>query len=127
MRYPSEMAITYFDPRGTDAFYRGALTYNGFTFGAAGSRHQTVMPSVGLAGHDASLRYGAMATWIPRDQGGRATDYRVGVLALPSPWLVVGAVADHANQDRLAAGRLQRRYTAGVGVRPLAAPPVKKG
>src|SRR5207247_2245510 len=51
----------------------------------------------------------------------------VGVLTLPSPWLAIGAVADHANQAHLAAGTLKRRYTVGVGLRPLAMAHAKSG
>jgi hypothetical protein len=118
--YPSEFALTLFDPRGSKQLYRGALAYNGFTFAAAGARDQTVMPGIGIATQNGATRLGAMATWIPRDQGGRDTDYRVGLLTSPSPALTLGAVANHLNRAELSTGRLEREYTVGAALKPLA-------
>jgi protease IV len=119
LRYPGELllALTDFEPTGR--LYRAVYARSGGGLGyrkLEGGSRDYVMAFNG--GQD-RLRIGTSITWL-RGGGGRATDYRLGMLSRPAPWLSLGATADHLFQPHFLGDRLGRAYTLGVGLRPLA-------
>ncbi len=121
IRYPSELLLAWSALEPSGRLYRGAYANGGaglaVSFPEDGPRAWTLA----AGGGPDRLRAGMAVTRL-REKGGdgRATDYKVGLLSRPAPWLSVGAAADHLFQTRFLGGLLGREYTVGVGLRPLA-------
>jgi len=121
LHYPSELLLAFTDLEPAGRTYRGALASGGaglaVSFPEQGPRAWTL----GFAGGEARLRGGLAITRL-RERGGegRATDYKLGLLSRPVPWLSIGAVGDHLFQTRFLDERLGREYSLGLGLRPLA-------
>jgi len=126
IRYPSEFATSWRDFGNGRTFYQGALAWPGG--GIAGSHLDDDGERYTLAasgGRD-PLRIGTtmhLLRGLSSDR--RATDWSAGALSRPVPWLSLGAVADHVTRPAFAGGRLEREYTLGIGLRPLALAPVR--
>jgi protease-4 len=121
LHYPGELllALTDFEPSGR--LYRGAYAQGGVGVAASIPRDGTRAFTLGMRGGDDRLRMGLAITRLREDGGGgRATDYKMGALSRPAPWLSLGAVADHLFQPGFLGERLGRVYTAGIGLRPIA-------
>ena len=120
VRYPQELAFTMMQLRDGHAVYRGALAASRFTLGMSGAEKSRSSFSLGVANGGERMRVGAVLQMTPRDGGGRLRDVRVGALSRPSPWLSLGGVLDHAFAPTFDGSRLDREWTAGVGIRPFA-------
>ena len=120
LRYPAELLIALTDLEPTGRLYRGAWTRRGV--GLAGSTLTDGPRSWTLAfgGGQDRLRMGTSVTRLREPGGTRATDYTIGVLSRPVPWLSLGAVGEHLTQPSFTGARLGRNYTIGLGLRPLA-------
>jgi protease IV len=121
LRYPAELlvALTNLEPSGR--LYRGAYSHGGAGLAVSFPNNGPRGWTLGFAGGEDRMRAGLSVTRL-RERGGdgRATDYMMGLLSRPVPWLSVGAVADHLFQSRFLGELLGREYTVGIGVRPLA-------
>lgn len=99
---------------------RAAFSAGGF--GLAGTHLQDAETEIrmGLAGGDV-MRIGTTINWL-RSSGNRsrATDWSVGMLLRPGPPVSIGAVVDHLAQPRFMGSALNREYTLGLALRPLA-------
>ncbi len=120
VRYPSELSLAYVDDPFGRARLAGAAEAHGFRFALAGSEHDPLAWSLGLAGGGEGLRQGIAATFLPAAGGGHAADWRYGLLSRPAPWASLGAVADHLGQPSVGSARLDRTYDVALGLRPLA-------
>jgi len=121
LRYPAELlvALTNLEPAGR--LYRGAYSHGGAGLAVSFPQYGPREWTLGFAGGQDRLRTGLSVSRLREHGGdGRATDYKMGLLSRPMPWLSVGAVADHLFQTRFLGELLGREYTVGVGVRPLA-------
>jgi protease-4 len=120
LRYPAELLFALTDLEPTGRLYRGAWTRGGV--GLAGSTLKDGPHSWTLAfgGGQDRLRLGTSATRLREPGGTRATDYTLGLLSRPAPWISLGAVAEHLTQPSFLGARLGRTYAAGLGLRPLA-------
>lgn len=121
IRYPDELLLARTDREGEERAWLGALSHEGAGFAVRGEAGRARAWTLGLRGRGAS-RMGLSVTWL-RGADVRATDYALGLLARPMPWLSWGAVADHLTRPRVAGAPLDRAYTLGIGVRPLALAP----
>jgi protease-4 len=120
VRYPSEFALSMLDARvGKDA-YRGAFGKSGLVLSLSGAEDRPLTFGAGLAGGSDAMRFGAATHWLAQRGGGRVAEHRIGVLSRPTPWLSLGAVAEHLGRPRLSGARLEREYTLGLAVRPFA-------
>lgn len=121
LRYPSELllALSLFEPSGR--LYRGAFSNGGAGLAAEAGDDGLRSWTFGYAGGQDRLRAGFAVTRLREPDGdSRATDYKMGLLSRPMPWLSIGAVANHLFQPRFVGDVLGREYTVGIGVRPLA-------
>jgi protease-4 len=121
LHYPGELllALTDFEPNGR--LYRAAYAHGGVGVAASIPRDGTRAWTFGMRGGDDRLRMGLAFTRLREDGGdGRATDYKMGMLSRPVPWLSIGGLADHLFQPSYLGERLGRVYTAGIGIRPIA-------
>ena len=123
-RYPSELLLAWTQAEFGPDLYRGVAS--GRAGGLAVSHVEDGPSAVTLAGATSGrrLRLGASLSWL----GGaaddrRATDLTLGLLARPSPWLSFGATAAHLGEPRFDGSRLDRAWTLGLGLRPLALSP----
>lgn len=66
------------------------------------------------------LRLGWTPYWLETPGGPAAFDNRLGLLSRPTPWLSLGATADHLAEPHFGGERLSRTWTMGLGLRPLA-------
>jgi protease-4 len=62
----------------------------------------------------------ALRHLVSERTGDHATDWTLGLLARPNPWLSLGGTLEHPSQPRWDGARMGRVYTAGLGLRPLA-------
>ena len=122
VRYPSELALTTLVPREGAELYRAACTSGGFSFSATGAERRRTAFELGLAGGAEAMRIGFATSWLP-ERDGHSADHRAGILSRPAPWISIGAVADHLGAPRIGGMRLERAYTLGIGLRPLAVSP----
>jgi protease IV len=121
LRYPSELLLSVadLDPGTTRA--AGLGNAGGFGLGFVNEKDGLTSILTGLAGGDEDLRAGLTYTWLrSQPTGDRAGDLRLGTLTRPTPWLSLGATADHVAQPSLDGVLLRRDYTLGLGLRPLA-------
>jgi protease IV len=119
-RYHSEFAFTFRDLADGRSLYRSAIVTGPLTIAGSGAEHARVLFGLAIAGGDERTRWGLASNWIPRARGGRDLDHTLGMLTRPLPWFSLGAVADHLGRPRIDGVRVDREYTVGVGMRPLA-------
>jgi protease-4 len=102
------------------AFF-GAFNLQGLGFTLDAEDDGVSSWSLSLAGGPEPLRWGTAYRWL-RDpvNGGHVDDWNFGVLSRPVPWLSLGGVMDHAAEPYLVETKLERAYTLGAGLRPLA-------
>src|SRR5262245_58749282 len=119
LRYPSEvlLALTNLEPSGR--LYRAVYAHSGAGLAVRALRDGPRAYTLGFNGGQDRMRIGTTISWL-RGSGSHATDYRLGLLSRPTPWLSLGATADHLFQPRFLGERLDRAYTLGLGLRPLA-------
>ncbi len=122
LRYPTEFVFSW-----TREHPRGQINDALFTaggFGLHATRIKDLMQAYGFSlagGNSERLRVGLNTTWLSSGlQHEIGTDWKLGALSRPEPWLSVGATLDHLFQPEFQARRLARAYTLGIGVRPLA-------
>ncbi len=98
--------------------------YSAGGFGLHATRIKDLMQAYGFTiagGNPERLRVGFNTTWLSSGLSHEiGTDYRLGALSRPLPWLSMGAALDHLFQPEFQTRRLARAYTLGVGLRPLA-------
>jgi protease-4 len=119
IRYPGELLLAWRRLENDVDGYLGAVHFGGFGLSGAHEEHGPSAVQVGLAGGENALRLGFTSTWRRGARGDRVTDFAVGSLARPSPWLSLGLRADHLAEPRFESVRLRREYAVGVGLRPL--------
>ncbi|HYM79872.1 MAG TPA: S49 family peptidase [Candidatus Limnocylindria bacterium] len=120
-RYPSELILSWTELEPTGTIARALASFQGFGFGFQHQNDNATSVHLGLAGGDDRLRLGATTTWTrSAPTGDRALDLSLGALSRPTPWLSLGAVAEHVAEPSLDGERLDRTYAFGVGLRPLA-------
>lgn len=120
LRYPADVALSLRDPDGGDNVWRGTMAKEGFTFGVTAGKNRRTGFDSGFAGGRPSFRVGGSFARIPKPGGGRYSDYRVGVISRPQPWLSLGGVLEHPFEPDESGVEQERRYTVGVALRPLA-------
>jgi protease-4 len=120
IRYPSEIGLTWLDPKSGENAIRGSLQMKGFRMSAGGTQDQTTILGLAFAGGQDGFRVGLASEWIPKNNGGRTADHRLGALSRPSPYFSLGGVVEHLTAPELNGVRLHREYTVGIGIRPLA-------
>ncbi len=121
LRYPGDLLLALTNLEPTGRLYRGAYSHGGAGFAIRVPRDGPRAFALGFGGGQDRMRIGTSVTWLREGGGGgRATDYTLGLLSRPAPWLSLGAVADHLFQPQFLGVRLARAYTAGIGLRPLA-------
>jgi protease-4 len=121
LRYPTDLLLAYSSLEPSGRLYRGAYSHGGAGVAVNFPEDGPRAWGLGFAGGQDRLRAGLSVTWLREKGGGsRATDYKMGLLSRPAPWLSVGATADHLFQPRFMGTLLGREYSAGVGLRPFA-------
>lgn len=122
VRYPWEVLAGYrrLDPH--HEWNTTLLTSGGAGFFALRTRDSSQTYGVaGGFGSDA-MRMGMSAYRLVSNQPmrERTTDYAIGLLSRPAPWLSLGGKVDHLFEPKFRGERRQRWYDLGVGLRPLA-------
>lgn len=122
LRYPSEFIFSWTrgDPEGeVDHVLASA---RGLGLSAARVKDQMQAYGFSLAGGNSEkLRFGFSPRWLVSGLAHEVTtDYRLGALSRPTPWLSIGATLDHLFQPEFEGDHLRRAYTIGLGLRPLA-------
>ncbi len=120
-RYPKEFSFSLRRPESGGDVYRTAIGSGQLTLGATLAKDRRTAFDTGVSGGHAPLRFGFTSAWIPKPGGGRFTDHRLGLQSRPRPWLLIGAIAEHLTQPKIAGVRIDRVYTVGLAVRPLGA------
>ncbi len=110
LHYPTELLLALTELEPTGRLYRGAYSNGGAGFAASVPTDGPRAFTLGFTGGQDLMRIGASVTRL-REQGGggRATDYKMGLLSRPVPWLSLGAVADHLFQTEFLGTRLGRQ------------------
>jgi protease-4 len=120
-RYPAEVLLSFSDVEPGSHVYRGAFSHDGAGVVVSVPDDAARAWLLGFGGGEDRLRIGGSFTRLYENGGsGRASDYDVGLLSRPQPWLSLGAVANHLFQPRFVGELLGREYTMGLGLRPFA-------
>ncbi len=120
-RYPSELLLALTDDEFRPRLYRAVAAGQAFGIGVSVVENGPRAVALGLAGGGRRVRLGGSATWLSGGvDGDRATDWTLGLIARPVPWLSLGATAAHLGEPGFDGVRLGRAYTLGLGLRPLA-------
>ncbi len=120
LHYPSELLFSRTDFEPTGRMYRGAWTHGGAGIAGSTLKDGPHFWTLSFGGGQDRLRMGTSVTRRGEPGGTHATDYTIGLLSRPTPWLSIGAVTEHLFQPRFMGATLGRVYTAGIGLRPLA-------
>ncbi|HTO89659.1 MAG TPA: signal peptide peptidase SppA [Candidatus Sulfotelmatobacter sp.] len=122
LRHPGELLLDYTrDEFGNDVTCDALGAIHGF--GLRYTRHVNVEQRFGfsLAGGSPLFRLGWSPEWAGPDLAApEYADSRVGALSRPAPWLSLGATVDHLFQPHAGGVVLNREYTVGAAIRPLA-------
>ncbi|HEY6866739.1 MAG TPA: signal peptide peptidase SppA [Candidatus Eisenbacteria bacterium] len=122
LRYPSEFLFSW--TRGDPKQETNHLLYAYRGFGFAATRVKDLMQGYGFSlagGNSEALRFGFTQTWLSSGLSHEVKgDQRIGLLSRPAPWLSLGGTLDHLFQPDFQGNRLNRDYTLGLGLRPLA-------
>jgi protease-4 len=117
-RYPAELLLALEEVSGRAAGGHALAGWRGLGVGVADPQSGPASLVLGAAAQGRKLRLGWSTAWLRGPD--RIADHRLGLLIRPSPWLSLGAAADHLAEPRLDGARLGRRYRLGAGLRPLA-------
>ncbi len=123
-RHRSELQFTYGEREDLDGtrhrILQGLGQYHGLALAATQVRGDRQELRLGArSGGPFSL--GIAGRWIMSERtGDHVTDWTLGALARPNPWLSLGGTLEHPSQPKFDGERLTRVYTAGLGWRPLA-------
>lgn len=122
VRYPDELLVGWARREAAHEWSSGLLTLGSMGLFATREPFERRSWGYGLASGDAPLRVGWSTTWrsVRRPTRETVADHRLGLLSRPTPWLSVGATADHLAQPTLLGVRAAREYTFGVALRPIA-------
>ncbi len=122
VRYPDELLVGWARREAAHEWSSGLLTLGSAGLFATREPFERRSWGYGLASGDAPLRMGWSTTWrsVRRPTRETVADHRLGLLSRPTPWLSVGATADHLAQPTLLGVRAAREYTFGVALRPIA-------
>ncbi len=126
LRYPAELLASWAMLENAPDLARWAATVGGL--GLAYERAGDLGHTIGLAqaAGNERLRLGWGVDWRVDDRAHRTvTDHRLGLLSHPSPWLALGAVAEHLFEPAVAGARQDRAWTLAAGFRPLALDPAR--
>jgi protease-4 len=121
-RYPSELLLAYARRDRGHEWGAALAGWRRIAFGLTRERDSTYAWSLGFSAGDDRVRWG----WSPMlrvasaPASERAFDDRAGIMIRTLPWLAVGFTAGHLFQSEFHGRRLEREYTWGVGLRPLA-------
>jgi len=119
IHYPAELLLALTNLEPTGRLYRGAWAQRGV--GIIGSTIKGGPKDWMLAfGNGSDLLRGGLSIDRLQVPGSHATDYAIGLLSRPQPWLSLGLVGRHLTQPYLGGVHLGRAYAGGVGLRPLA-------
>src|SRR5262245_17486745 len=125
-RYPAELLLSYSSLEPSGNVYRGAFSNNGAGVVISVPDHQPKAWLVGFGGGSDRMRIGGSFTRLYENGGdGRASDYDLGLLSRPRPWLSLGGVVNHLFQPRFVGTLLERQYTLGLGIRPFGLSPTQ--
>ena len=121
-RYPSEWLLSWARRQGTTTHVTALATWRRLGFGFTRERDSSQSLGAGFSLGDERLRLGWASDLrlAARPGDERDWDHRAALLSRPSPWLSVGASAEHVTQPVFRGRRLSREYTLGLGLRPLA-------
>jgi len=122
LRYPSEFVFAWERARPRGEVNHLLFARDGFAARVTRIKDSTEFFGASFArGSSERLRVGLGPTWLldPRTHQ-VATDWRLGALTRPTPWLSLGGVAEHLFQSDFQSRRLGRAYDLAVGLRPLA-------
>lgn len=125
LRYPAELLASLTDLEPTGRLYRGVWSKGGAAIAGSSYTDGPRTWTLAFGGGEDRLRMGGSVNRLSEPGGDHATDYTLGALSRPVPWLSLGAVAEHLFQPGLGGRTLGRVYTMGVGVRPLALSRIK--
>jgi protease IV len=120
LHYPAELLLALTNLEPTGRLYRGAWTHGNAGLAGSTIRGGPRFWALSFGRGQDLLRMGTSITRRSEPGGTHATDYTIGLLSRPTPWLSIGAVTEHLFQPSFLGARLGRVYTAGVGLRPLA-------
>jgi protease-4 len=122
LRYPGELFLDYTrDEFGNDVTYDALAAIHGL--GLRYTRQVGVEQRFGftLAGGSPAFRLGWSPEWAGPDLAApEYSDSRVGAVSRPVPWLSLGATVDHLFEPHAYGSVLNRLYTVGAAIRPLA-------
>jgi protease-4 len=123
-RHRSELQFTYGEIEDVAGakhrLLRGLGQYHGVAFSASQVRDDRQELRFGArTGGPFSL--GVAAHWLISERtGDHATDWTLGALARPNPWLSLGGTLEHPSQPKFDGERMARVYTGGIALRPFA-------
>jgi hypothetical protein len=123
-RHESQLQFTYGEREDPDdtkhRILQGLGHYRGFALAATQVRDdQRELRLAARTGGAFSL--GIAGRWRMSERtGDHVTDWTLGTLMRPLPWLSLGGTLEHPAQPKFDGVRMTRVYTAGIGWRPLA-------
>jgi protease-4 len=121
-RYPSELLLGYARQDSGHEWGAALAGWRRVAFGLTRERDSSLALGFGFSSGGERVRWG----WAPMlrvasaPQRDRAYDDRAGLLVRAVPWLSAGFDVDHVFAPEFRGRRLERAYTWGVGLRPLA-------
>ena len=125
VRYPAELFVGFARDDARNEWNSAMLTRGGFGAVALRQDDSTRVYGAAFAFGGEALRLGWSPSWRVSNRPGheRAADHRIGLLSRPSPWVSLGAMVDGLSEPAFRGERRARRYTLGLGLRPIALSP----
>ncbi len=122
LRYPLELFEEFRRYDAHDEWNATLLSARRLGLYALRQRDSSQTYGLNLAFGNERLRWGVSPYWLVSGQPERerVTDYRIGALSRPAPWLSAGATVDRLFQPLFRGERRARHYGLGLGWRPLA-------
>lgn len=122
LRYPLELYERQQGLRWGTATNRTLLTMGGAGAYVLSDRWRTQTYGVALAFGGERFRFGVSPYRIEHAtmSGGHTSDWRIGALSRPTPWLSGGLTVDRLLQHAFRGEARPREGTLGIGLRPLA-------
>ena len=127
VRYPAELFAGFALEDARREWSGTLLTRGGFGAIALRQRDSSRAYGAAFAFGGEKLRFGWSPYWLVsnRATSKRVADHRIGLLSRPAPWLSVGVMVDRLFEPEFRAARRARRYSLGLGLRPLALSPAR--
>ena len=121
-RYPSELLLAYARHDRGHEWLNGVATWRRLGFGYSRQPDSLTRAGLGFSLGGGPLRLGWAADVVAAraPQRERDLDDRLGLLYRPLPWASAGATVAHVFEPEFRGRRLNRTYTLGLGLRPLA-------